>query len=72
MIKQNIKVSELIEELKKYDPESSLLKVCLTGAELLSWRNDPKSPPWVKCENRYKHNNIKCECGFIPWEGDPF
>ncbi len=65
MIK-NIKVSELIEELKKYDPESKIYEVCLNGAELISWRTDPNSPPSVRCKNRYSHTaHSKCyECGY--------
>lgn len=69
---KNIKVSELLEELKKYDPESSIFEIDLCGAELISWRNDPRSPPWVRCKNRYKHDNEPCSCGYVPWDGDPF
>lgn len=71
MIK-NIKVADLIQELQKYDPESTVSKIDLFGAELISWRNDPKSPPWVRCKNRYKHGDEPCSCGYYPWGGAPF
>jgi diaminopimelate decarboxylase len=69
---KNIKVAKLIEELQKYDQESTISEVNLSGAELISWRNDPKNPSWVRYKNRYKHDDKPCSCGYVPWDGLPF